>query len=122
MNNPSLHRSEEKWQRYLADLQAFASTAVPLETQGTLVRVAGLVLEAAGIRVPLGSVCEVRMAGQPPVLAEVVGFSGDRAYLMPTGEVQGLASGARVVPRPSPVVPMQLGAARHPWRRNEDRT
>ena len=55
----------------------------------------GLVLEAAGIRVPVGSVCEVRMEGQPPVIAEVVGFSGDRAYLMPTGDVHGLASGAR---------------------------
>jgi flagellum-specific ATP synthase len=30
------------------------------------------------------------------VLAEVVGFNGDRAFLMPTGEVHGLASGARV--------------------------
>ena len=56
------------------------------------------------------------------MLAEVVGFSGDRAYLMPTGDVHGLASGARVVPRPSPVVPLQLGAPRHPWRRSEDRT
>jgi flagellum-specific ATP synthase len=62
------------------------------------------------------------MEGQTPVIAEVVGFSGDRAYLMPTGDVAGLASGARVVPRPSPVVPMKLGAAKHPWRRNEDRT
>ena len=61
-------------------------------------KVAGLVLEAAGIRVPVGSVCEVRMPAQPPVMAEVVGFSGDRAYLMPTGEVHGLSSGARVVP------------------------
>ena len=94
---------------------------MPLETQGTLVRVAGLVLEAAGIRVPLGSVCEVRMAGQPPVLAEVVGFSGDRAYLMPTGEVQGLASGARVVPRPTPPAPPRFGQVNHPWRRSEDR-
>ena len=56
------------------------------------------------------------------MLAEVVGFSADCAYLMPTGDIQGLASGARVVPRPSPVVPMRLGALRHPWRRNEDRT
>jgi flagellum-specific ATP synthase len=95
---------------------------VPLETQGLLVRVTGLVLEAAGIRVPVGSVCEVRMPGQPTVLAEVVGFSGDCAFLMPTSDVHGLASGARVVPRPSPVVPMVLAAARHPWRRTEDRT
>lgn len=116
----------DRWHRYLADLQAFAADPVPLETQGTLVRVAGLVLEAAGIRVPVGSVCQIHMDdhhNQPPVLAEVVGFSGDRAYLMPTSsDLQGLASGARVVPRPSPIVPLQLGAAHHPWRRGEDRT
>ena len=112
----------EKWQRYLADMQSFSADPVRLETQGLLVRVAGLVLEAAGIRVPVGSVCEVRMDGQPPVLAEVVGFNGDRAYLMPTGDVHGLASGARVVPRQAPVVPMKLGAQQHPWRRSEDRT
>ena len=112
----------EKWQRYLADMRSFSADAVRLETQGLLVRVTGLVLEAAGIRVPVGSVCEVRMEGQAPVPAEVVGFSADCAYLMPTADVAGLASGARVVPRPSPIVPMQLGAARHPWRRHQDRT
>jgi flagellum-specific ATP synthase len=112
----------DKWHRYLADMQGFTADAVPLETQGLLVRVAGLVLEAAGIRVPVGSVCEVRQPGQPPVLAEVVGFNGDRAYLMPTGDVHGLASGARVVPKQAPVVPMRLGEHRHPWRRSEDRT
>ena len=112
----------DKWQRYLADMRSFSADTVRLETQGLLVRVTGLVLEAAGIRVPVGSVCEVRMEGQAPVAAEVVGFSGDCAYLMPTADVAGLASGARVVPRPSPIVPMQLGAARHPWRRHQDRT
>jgi flagellum-specific ATP synthase len=124
MNQPAatVDADTDKWQRYLADMRSFAGDKLALETQGLLVRVTGLVLEAAGIRVPVGSVCEVRMEGQAPVIAEVVGFSGDRAYLMPTGDVQGLASGARVVPRPSPVVPMKLGAARHPWRRNEDRT
>ncbi len=110
------------WQRYMDDLKAHAIGPVPLEAQGTLVRVAGLVLEAAGIRVPVGSVCEVRMEGQPPVLAEVVGFAADRAYLMPTGELHGLASGARVVPRSTPSVPPVLGEAHHPWRRSEDRT
>jgi flagellum-specific ATP synthase len=56
------------------------------------------------------------------VYAEVVGFSGDRAFLMPTGDVHGLVSGALVVPRPSPIVPLALGAKRHLWRRREDRT
>jgi len=110
------------WGRFLADVKNFAAEPVPLETVGRLVRVAGLVLEASGIRLPVGSVCEVRMEGSPPVTAEVVGFNGDRAYLMPTGDVHGLASGARVVPRPTPVVPLKLGALRHPWRRGEDRT
>jgi flagellum-specific ATP synthase len=117
-----MNTASDKWLRYLDDLHNFASSPLPLETQGTLVRVAGLVLEAAGIRVPVGSVCEVRMEGQPPVLAEVVGFAGDRAYLMPTGEVHGLASGARVVPRSTPVAAPVLGQPSHPWRRSEDRT
>ncbi|HEX6361648.1 MAG TPA: flagellar protein export ATPase FliI [Albitalea sp.] len=121
MKAASVARADQ-WRRYLADLQSFSADPVPLETQGLLVRVAGLVLEAAGIRVPVGSVCEVRQPGQAPVLAEVVGFSGDRAYLMPTGDVHGLASGARVVPRQAPVVPMRLGVPQHPWRRSEDRT
>jgi flagellum-specific ATP synthase len=115
-------QATDKWSQYFVDMRSFAGDKVALETQGLLVRVTGLVLEAAGIRVPVGSVCEVRMEGQAPVIAEVVGFSGDRAYLMPTGDVAGLASGARVVPRPSPIVPMQLGEKRHPWRRHEDRT
>jgi flagellum-specific ATP synthase len=111
-----------RWMRYLDDLHDYASTPVPLATHGTLVRVAGLVLEAAGIRVPVGSLCEVTMEGQPPVQAEVVGFAGDRAFLMPTGEVHGLVSGARVVPRSTPLQPPALGEPNHPWRRSEDRS
>jgi flagellum-specific ATP synthase len=52
----------------------------------------------------------------------VVGFSGDRSFLMPTSDIHGLTSGARVVPRPAPTVPLRLGAAQHPWRRGVDRT
>jgi flagellum-specific ATP synthase len=112
---------EQRWSRYLRDLHSFAQTPQALETEGSLVRVTGLVLEAAGVRAPVGAVCEIAGDGMPPVLAEVVGFSGDRAYLMPTGEVHGLASGARVVPRPAPLAPPKLGAENHLWRRREDR-
>ncbi|CAD5373619.1 flagellum-specific ATP synthase [Rubrivivax sp. A210] len=55
------------------------------------------------------------------MLAEVVGFNGDRAFLMPTGELHGLSSGARVVPRPAPLLPPRWGVENHPWRRSEDR-
>ena len=72
-----------------------------LELRGTLTRLTGLVLEAHGIRVPIGSQCVVSMKGRTPVLAEVVGFSADRAFLMPAGDVQGLSSGAAVAAAPA---------------------
>ena len=112
---------EARWQRFLADMRLYAEVPQPLEMQGTLVRVTGLVLEAAGVRAPVGAVCAVGQPGEAPVTAEVVGFHGDRAYLMPTGEVHGLASGARVVPLPVPQIAPRLGAENHPWRRSEDR-
>ena len=74
----------QRWGRYLSDLEAFAAVPQPLESVGRLLRVTGLVLEAAGIRVPVGSVCQISADGQPPVLAEVVGFNADRTFLMPT--------------------------------------
>jgi flagellum-specific ATP synthase len=111
----------QRWDRFLGDVQAYAEVPQPLETVGTLLRVTGLVLEAAGVRVPMGSVCEIQSDGQPPVLAEVVGFNGDRAFLMPTGEMHGMSSGARVVPRAAPRVPPRFGVDNHPWRRSEDR-
>jgi flagellum-specific ATP synthase len=92
-----------------------------MAVSGTLVRVTGLVLEAAGVRAPVGSVCEVMGEGHPPVTAEVVGFNGNRAFLMPTGVVHGLSSGARVVPRALPCQPPRFGQPQHPWRRTEDR-
>jgi len=122
--NDRIQRRDRHWLRYLADLQEHAAQPQPLEAVGTLLRVTGLVLEAAGVRVPVGSVCEVHSRGQrpeQPILAEVVGFNGDRAYLMPTGELHGLSSGARVLPRSAPHAPPRFGADRHPWRRREDR-
>ena len=121
MTAGALTTRSQRWARYMHDLQEYAAVPQPLETVGTLLRVTGLVLEAAGVRVPVGSVCEIRGDGQAPVLAEVVGFNGDRAFLMPTGDLHGLASGARVIPRPAPHVPPRFGQENHPWRRSEDR-
>ena len=88
-----------------------------LEVRGTLTRLTGLVLEATGIRVPVGSQCLVSMKSQAPVLAEVVGFSNERAFLMPAGDVHGLSSGASVVPAAAFVAVPRLGE-----RRQVDRT
>jgi len=101
-----------KWPNFLADAQRRVQVGATLEVRGTLTRLAGLVLEAVGIHVPVGSQCWVRMKAQAPVLTEVVGFSGDRAFLMPAGDVHGLSSGASVEPAPAYVVPPRLGERR----------
>ena len=99
------------WDDFMAQARARLAPEQPLETRGTLTRLTGLVLEATGIRVPVGSQCQVQMNGQEPVLAEVVGFAGDTAYLMPAGDIHGLSSGASVMPAPAYVPALQLGAA-----------
>ncbi|MFM2404164.1 MAG: hypothetical protein RL223_2044 [Pseudomonadota bacterium] len=111
----------QRWQHFLDDLQARAGWRQELPSHGTLVRVTGLVMEAAGVLAPVGAVCEVRGDSGPPVLAEVVGFHGDRAFLMATGEVHGLHSGAKVSPRATPNAPPLLGRDNPLWRRTEDR-
>lgn len=105
-----------EWQTFLQDAQQRVKVGSQLEIRGTLTRLTGLVLEAVGIRVPVGSQCWVRMKGQAPVLAEVVGFSNDRAYLMPAGDVHGLSSGAAVVPAPAYVAVPRLGDRRQRQR------
>lgn len=93
------------WARWVEAARANAQAPIALEVRGTLTRLTGLVLEAEGIKVPVGSQCTVQMPGHAPVLAEVVGFSGDRAFLMPAGDVFGLSSGATVVPA-APYIPV----------------
>ena len=88
----------------MRDAQHRVDLGCTLEARGTLTRLTGLVLEATGIREPVGSQCLVTMGSQPGVLAEVVGFSSDRAYLMPAGDVHGLSSGASVAPT-APYIP-----------------
>lgn len=66
--------------------------------QGQLTRMVGLTLEAQGCQAAIGDRCHVIQSGNAVVEAEVVGFAGDRLFLMPLGEVRGLAPHARVIP------------------------
>lgn len=67
-------------------------------TEGLMKRVVGLTLEASGCRVPIGGRCEVETAQGTWLEAEVIGFNGDRSYLMATGEMRGLLPNLRVRP------------------------
>ena len=81
---------------YLRDCQEAVSQITPWRATGRLTRVAGLIMEASGLKLATGVSCRVAMPGGQQVDAEVVGFSGDRIYLMPTTDVYGLGPGAVV--------------------------
>ena len=94
--------------RYQPALQLGAAPIV----EGRLLRMVGLTLEAQGLQTAIGSRCLViNNAGHSPaqVEAEVVGFSGDKIFLMPVGSMDGIAPGARVVPQPeTSLLPMSM--------------
>ncbi|MED5526528.1 FliI/YscN family ATPase [Gallaecimonas pentaromativorans] len=83
------------------------------DVAGRLVRVTGLTLEVVGCRLVIGQRCLVDTKGSGPVLAEVVGFDRETAFLMPYRTVSGLYSGASVRPLEDewrlPVGPALLG-------------
>lgn len=66
---------------------------------GRLTRATGPVLEATGLQLPLGATCVIERQDGPEmreVESEVVGFNGQRLFLMPLEEVEGILPGARV--------------------------
>lgn len=67
--------------------------------EGSLTRMVGLTLEATGCQASIGDYCDVLTSEGGRVVSEVVGFSGDRLFLMPTGDAHGLGPSARVIPR-----------------------
>lgn len=70
----------------------------PPPVAGRLTRMVGLTLEAAGCEAAIGDHCEIVTVDNQCLSAEVVGFAGDRLFLMPTGGLLGLKPDARVLP------------------------
>ncbi len=60
---------------FLTDCQSLVGGAQPFQLSGRLTRISGLVMEAAGLKLPLGSGCRIMAPGMNPVEAEVVGFN-----------------------------------------------
>ena len=108
--------------QFLGQCRAIAANAEPFEVRGRLTRAAGLVMEVVGLKLPVGSRVEVLQWDKSRLDAEVVGFAGDRLFLMPVTEPQGIRPGAAAVPFEPPVVRPRLGKRNHPLRRAEDRT
>lgn len=88
----------ERWKSALAGFSERLQTPVPLMVQGRLTRMVGLTLEAVGVQAAVGDQCGIETNDGRQMTAEVVGFAGDRIYLMPTDITQGLSPHAKVTP------------------------
>lgn len=86
----------KRWQSYINDCQEVLRIVEPLEVAGRITKLTGLVMEAAGIKLPIGCACYVPLIGGRRVEAEVVGFDGDKLLLMPQSSVDGVVPGAKV--------------------------
>ena len=120
--SPAVGAAAAPFNRLFEQTQAMVAGAQALEVRGRLTRVAGLVMEAVGLRLPIGAQVLVQQDEALRVDAEVVGFAGDRLFLMPTSEPYGLRPGAMVVPLEAAAPRPGLYRSNHAWRRAEDRT
>ncbi|MFA5172309.1 MAG: flagellar protein export ATPase FliI [Sulfuriferula sp.] len=121
MSTPGSHTRH--WQTYLQQHSQLVSTTQTIHTAGRVTRVAGLVMEAVGLKLPVGSACIIPLSSGAQLEAEVVGFDGDKLFLMPQSDVEGIIPG-------TPVFPLAVSAAQlspisgtnTPKRRAIDRT
>jgi flagellum-specific ATP synthase len=67
-------------------------TIDPYHRLGRVTRVVGILIESRGPRASVGDLCRIHITGErDPVLAEVVGFSGENLLLMPYAPIQRIA-------------------------------
>ncbi|XKH60300.1 flagellar protein export ATPase FliI [Halomonas sediminis] len=89
----------QHWQHVLQRTQQRIQHLPHHRTSGRVIRATGMVIEVVGLRVAVGSACRIELPStKTHAEAEVVGFAGDKLFLMPLEEISGLMPGARVTP------------------------
>ena len=108
------------WKTYLQRQSEIVQNTQTIQTAGRVTRVAGLVMEAVGLKLPVGSACIIPLHSGSQLEAEVVGFDGNKLFLMPQSDVEGIIPGTPVFPLIAHSA--QLSATGAPKRRAIDRT
>lgn len=75
----------------------------PLKYEGSVKRVTGQIIEAAGPVSDLGELCDIFITGRDPIRAEVIGFKDDAVLLMAYESINGIAPGDRIKALGAPV-------------------
>ena len=73
-------------------------SSYPINTIGKVTNIVGYVIEAQGLVANLGSVCNIHVnnGSKQMIRAEVSGFKGNKALLIPLEDIRGIGPGNRV--------------------------
>lgn len=109
--------STDTWKTQLLNSREKVGYTQTSSISGRITKVTGLVMEAVGLKLPVGSACVIHLQSGVTIEAEVVGFDGDRLFLMPQSDLDGVTPGAAVFP-------LQTNDSHNekPQRRNSDRS
>ncbi|MCB1934411.1 MAG: flagellar protein export ATPase FliI [Nitrosomonas sp.] len=119
-NNADQRNHSENWCNYLKNCNQLIASSAPILSSGTVTKITGLVMEAVGLKLAVGSSCTIFLLNGNSISAEVVGFSEERLFLMPTGEIYGLTPGAKVIPTEVVAQAPKIGTMQYPRRRASD--
>jgi len=97
-DGPEPARNLERSLRLGAYIDRVPDCKPELVVEGVLRRTVGLAMEAEGCHAALGGRCDVVASDGRHVETEVVGFSGERLFLMPVADMRGVSPNARVIP------------------------
>ncbi len=78
-------------------VSAWLDEIEPIEVQGAVSQLVGLIVEANGPAASVGDLCEIYLRDGRRLSAEVVGFRENRILLMPLGRLEGICPGDKVV-------------------------
>ena len=85
--------AEIDWRKYIGAVRKSRN----ILQEGSIVKVSGMVAEANGPGLGVGSLCAIRNIEGDDIDAEVVGFRDNRVVIMPLGELRGVKPGSRVL-------------------------
>ncbi|MBI5327258.1 MAG: FliI/YscN family ATPase [Deltaproteobacteria bacterium] len=78
-------------------IKAAIEEAEPIQVNGKVTRVVGMVIEGVGVGISVGEMCRVFALDGASVVCEVVGFNGDKIFLMPLGDIRGIGPDSRII-------------------------
>ena len=102
---------QTQWNGFLENCREAASQASPLLANGHLTRIIGLVMEASGLTLPLGSSCRILPPGGSPIEAGLGGLVAPALECRSPAPLPATSAGPRAASTPMQPAASVMGLA-----------